>query len=89
MGEEENEEKRKWRTVKVSEETYVLMRRLSALLGLRQYETVFVSLLFMYMILRGDFDEAKRIIEKLKERADRIKWLLDNALKALDEIFNK
>jgi len=89
MGEEENEEKKKWRTIKVNEEAYILSRRLSVLLGMRQYEVVFVSLLFMYMLLRGDFDEAKRIIEKLKVRADRMKWLLDNALKALDEILSE
>jgi len=86
---EENAEKRKWRTVKLNEETYILLRRLSALLGLRQYETVFVSLLFLYTLLRGDFDSAKALIEKLKVRADRMKWLVDNALKALDEILNE
>jgi len=83
----EEEKKRKWRTIKVSEECYVLLKRLSSLLGMRQYEVVFVSLLFMYMLLRGDFDEAKRIVEKLKERADKVKWLIENAMRALDEIF--
>jgi len=89
MEEEENEEKKKWRTIKVNEEAYILSRRLSSLLGMRQYETVFVSLLFLHLILRGDFNSARVLIEKLKARADRVRTILDNALKALDEILNE
>jgi len=86
---EENAEKRKWRTVKVNEETYILLRRLSALLGMRNYETVFTALLFLYTLLRGDVDEAEAVLKKLKERADRQKWLVENALRTLDEIFKR
>jgi len=85
----EEEKKRKWRTIKVNEEAYILSRRLSSLLGMRQYEVVFVSLLFLHLILRGDFDNARALIEKLKVRADRVRTILENAAKALDEILNE
>jgi len=85
----ENEEEKKWRSIKVNEETYVLMRRLSAMLNMRNYEVVFISLSLIYMLIRGDVDGAKAIVEKVKGRAERQKWLINNVMNTLDEILKR
>jgi len=86
---EKAERRRKWKTVKVNEEAYVLLRKISALLGLRQYEVMFIALLLMYTMMLEDVENTRKILEKLKERMIRQKWLVDNMIIVLDEILKR
>jgi len=80
---------RKWKTVKVNMEGYVLLKKMSALLGLKHYEVVFICLAFVYSLIRGDVEDAKKIVGRLRERVERQKWIVDNIMKSLDEILEE
>jgi len=83
------EKKKKWKTIKVNEEAYILLRKISALLGMREYEVVFVSLFMMYAMMQEDVENAKKVLERLKERVVRQKWLINNIMNTLDEILKR
>jgi len=87
--EEESGEKKKWISVKINEEAYILMRKLSALLGMKNYEIIFICLAFVYSLIRGDVEDAKKIVGRLRERVERQKWIVDNIMRSLDEILEK
>jgi len=80
------EEGRKWISVKVNTESYILLRRLAALLGLRQYKVVFVALLLLNLLLLGETEKAKQVLALLHNRLESRKWLVDRMIETLDEV---
>jgi len=83
------EKSRKWFSIKVNMDGYVLLRKLAALLGLRQYKVVFVSLLLLDLLLLGETEKAKQVLALLHNRLESRKWLVDRMIETLNEVLER
>jgi len=80
---------RKWWSVKIDKDCYLLLRRLSATLSLRQYQVMYSALALMNYLLVGEAENAEQVLNMMKERMERQKWAADNMLKTLKEVLER
>jgi len=90
MAEVENRGKQeKWKSLKLNMEAYVLLRKLSLTLGLRQYYVVYIALALLYFLLIGDIEKARQIIIKMKDRMERMEWAVENIMRTLNDVLER
>lgn len=76
----------KWKSVKVNEDTYFMLKKLSLLLNMSIWKVVLVATMLFYALLEGKNDIAKRIMQSMINKYNKRKELLEKLEKNLDEL---
>jgi len=76
---------KRWRAVKVDDETYSLLKQLAALLDLKHYEAVKVAVMMMFILISSNEDVKRRAEELIISKVEKRKKRVESVLASLTE----
>ena len=84
----EKVKRRRYRSVKIDEDSYILLEKISALMGMRKRSVLTMSVVLLCCILDGREEYVRRIIEKLRERYQKRLKRIEKMMETLESILS-
>ncbi len=79
----------KWRSVKIDEDTHILVKKLAILLDMKEYMVIKISVFLTAFLIQGNIDVARKTLRYIKHRYARRAAIIERTEEYIEKLLEE